>query len=220
MIKSWTGPLITGLIVVGVAVVLLTNLQTPGVPGLPKSSPKPRPELQAAAGGPKDPAVVGVPERPIGDPMTKNHIQVSAVYFPAVAMDGTDPGSPGGAEMIHLEADIKATEDNPNGFAKDEFVPYLKVGYEIVPAKGGPAIDQGDLYPMVAWDGLHYGANVLMPRPGEYRLIYEVQPPSAGGLGRHSDKATGVAPWWETFDASFDWTVEPKTATPALAGGR
>ncbi len=43
--------------------------------------------------------------------------------------------------MIHLEADIKATEDNPNGFAKDEFVPYLKVAYAIVPASGGTAID-------------------------------------------------------------------------------
>jgi uncharacterized protein involved in high-affinity Fe2+ transport len=216
MIKSWTGPLVTGLIVVGVGVVLLMNLQTPGVPGSPRSTPK-KPEPRAAAEAPK---AVGGQERPIGDPVTKNHIQVAAVYLSAVAMDGADPGSAGGPEMIHLEADIKATEDNPNGFAKDEFVPYLKVGYEIVPAKGGPAIEKGELSPMVAWDGLHYGANVLMPKAGEYRLIYELQPPSAGGLGRHSDKATGVAPWWETFRVSFDWTVDPKTATPALAGAR
>jgi len=220
VIKSWTGPLVTGLIVVGVGVVLLTNLQTPGVPGLPRPTSRPIPEVSPAVGGQKDRAGVGVQERPIGDPSTKNHIQVSAVYFPAVAMDGTDPGSAGGSEMIHLEADIKATEDNPNGFAKDEFVPYLKVAYEIVPARGGPAIAKGELSPMVAWDGLHYGANVLMPGAGEYRLIYEIQPPSAGGLGRHSDKATGVAPWWAPFRASFDWTVEPRTAAPAPAGDR
>jgi uncharacterized protein involved in high-affinity Fe2+ transport len=219
VIKSWTGPLVTGLIVIGVGVILLTNLQTPGVPGLPKSPPKPKPPV-----APEVPKVpdrgMGVIEQPIGDPVTKNHIQVAAVFFPAVAMDGADPGSAGGSGLIHLEADIKSTEDNPNGFAKDEFVPYLKVGYEIVPAKGGPAIEKGWLSPMIARDGLHYGANVVMPKPGEYRLIYEIQPPTAGGLGRHSDQATGVAPWWETFRASFDWTVEPKSAKPDLAGTR
>ncbi|WP_435009839.1 iron transporter [Tundrisphaera lichenicola] len=213
MVKSWTGPLITGLIVVGVGLVLLLNMQSPSVP-----EPKAAPDL--AKETPQAPAAVGGQERPIGDPVEKNHIQVAAVYLSAVAMDGTDPGAADGSELIHLEADIKATEGNPNGFAKDEFVPYLKVGYEIVPIGGGPAIEKGDLYPMVAWDGLHYGANVLMPKAGEYRLNYQIQPPSAGGLGRHSDKATGVAPWWEPFQASFEWTVEPKAASTALAGSR
>ena len=30
---------------------------------------------------------------------------------------------PASSTMIHLEADIHATEGNRNGFAKDEFVP-------------------------------------------------------------------------------------------------
>ena len=215
MIKSWTGPLVTGVIAVGVGVVLVANLQKPGthVAARPTLPPAPEVVVDPSPG----PVGVGVQERPIGDPVVQNHVQVAAVYLPAVAMDGGDAG---GTELIHLEADIKATEGNPNGFAKDEFVPYLKVAYEIVPAGGGPAIEKGDLYPMVASDGLHYGANVIKPGPGDYRLVFGVQPPSAGGLGRHSDKATGVAPWWKPFQASFDWTVEAKAAQTTVVGAR
>jgi hypothetical protein len=111
-------------------------------------------------------------------------------------------------DVIHLEADIRATADNPNGFAKDEFVPYMKVRYEVVDAKSGKSLQGGDLLPMVAADGLHYGANIVKPAPGTCRLVYRIEPPSAGGLGRHVDAATGVAAWWEPFEATFDWEVE------------
>jgi uncharacterized protein involved in high-affinity Fe2+ transport len=62
--------------------------------------------------------------------------------------------------------------------------------------------------PMVARDGLHYGANIAMPRAGRYTLTYRIEPPWKGGLGRHSDPVTGVAPWWEPFEVSFDWDYE------------
>ena len=112
---------------------------------------------------------------------------------------------PAGSDVIHLEADIHATEGNANGFAKDEFVPYLKIRYAITPADGGAVIHQGPLMPMIARDGLHYGASLAMPKAGVYRLIFSIEPPSMGGLGRHSDPITGVAPWWEPFELAFDW---------------
>jgi periplasmic iron binding protein len=62
--------------------------------------------------------------------------------------------------------------------------------------------------PMRASDGLHYGANIARPAPGDYRLIYTIEPPAPGVLGMHSDAATGVAPWWEPFEATFDWTMD------------
>jgi periplasmic iron binding protein len=161
---------------------------------------------------------MGVPEHPIGEPVEKNHIQVVAVWLSAVKMEGMAATSAGASDLIHLEADVKATKDNPNGFAMGEFVPYLKIAYSIVPAKGGTAIDKGELSPMIARDGLHYGANILMPKPGDYRLVYDIEPPSAGGLGRHSDPATGVAPWWQPFQAVFDWKVEP--VSPVVAEKR
>lgn len=114
----------------------------------------------------------------------------------------------GGSDLIHLEADVKATEGNPNGFALGEFVPYLKITYTIT-TSDGVMIDKGLLRPMIASDGLHYGANIAMPKPGNFRLTYTIEPPSTGGLGRHSDKATGVAPWWQTFDAVFVWEDYP-----------
>ena len=215
MNRSWTGPLVSGLIVAGVVAILALNFQpardtrvvqaTSGVKVLPATASPTGPNLR---------------EYPIGEPITKNHVQVAAVWLAGVTMEGMGMGpTPADAgAVIHLEADIKATDDNPNGFAKDEFVPYLKVAYSIVPASGGAPLASGEMSPMVASDGLHYGASVAMPKPGDYRLIYDIQPPSAGGLGRHVG-AGGVAPWWEPFRAEFDWAVEAPT-TPAPAGSR
>ncbi len=216
MAQTWKGPLIAGTIILGMAAILVANLQT-GRSTPPDGTPAsgPRPGAAKPGGAPSGQSIGrGAPEHPIGDEVVKNHLQVVAVWLAAVAMEGME--TPGAADLIHLEADIRAAEENLNGFAKDEFVPYLKVTYAIVPAKGGPPVARGDLIPMVAWDGLHYGANLVMPRPGDYKLVYDIQPPSAGGLGRHSDHATGVAPWWPPFQATFDWTVEPVTATAKL----
>ena len=67
---------------------------------------------------------------------------------------------------------------------------------------------------MVAKDGLHYGASVAMPKPGQFRLTYAVEPPSVGGLGRHSDPATGVAAWWAPFSATYEWDFQPPSTAP------
>lgn len=161
---------------------------------------------QAPVAAARQPA--GFREYPIGDEVEKNQMLIKAVWLPPIQMEGMDmPGSP---NVIHLEANIHATEGNRNGFAKDEFVPYLVVHYTITPADGngeGASAKpiEGELRPMVAHDGLHYGATIEMPKAGHYRLTYAIKPPSAGGLGRHVDSATGVEPWWKPFEASFDW---------------
>ena len=195
------GMAMTLLIIAGVGAIFLLNREP-----APPPPPRPKPPVSPANGG---------RETPIGEDVVKNHITIAAVWLPAVGMAGMPEPS---SDVIHLEADIHATADNPNGFAKDEFVPYLKIKYELLDAKGGKPLQSGDLMPMVASDGLHYGANIARPGPGSYRLIYKVEPPSAGGLGRHVDAATGVAAWWEPFEAGFDWTMEPdKRQAPAVA---
>ena len=35
------------------------------------------------------------------------------------------------------------------------------------------------MMPMVARDGLHYGASIEMPTAGHYKLTYAIEPPSA-----------------------------------------
>lgn len=205
MQNRWVGPLVALLILGGVAAILALNLNPPAKPTdaqvspVPPVEPTPVPEPARPAGA--KPA--GFREYPIGEEVQKNHMRIAAVWLPPIQMEGMP--APPGADIIHLEADVRATEGNPNGFAKDEFVPYLKVTYTVAPAAGGAVIDKGTLMPMVALDGLHYGASIAMPPKGEYRLTYAFLPPSEGGLGRHSDSVTGVAPWWKPFEVTFDW---------------
>ena len=204
--NRWAGPLIAILIVGGVAAILYVNLEPPRTPGVGAGTPAP-----SAAEPPKPVNTGSFREYPIGDEYSDlaRHLRVAAVWLPSVEWDGQKAVV--GTDVIHLEADVKATAKNPNGFPMGDFIPYLKVAYTIEPAGGGPAI-AGDLMPMVASDGLHYGASVRMPKAGKYRLTYAVEPPSAGGLGRHSDPVTGVAAWWTPFRAAYDWDYEPPAA--------
>jgi uncharacterized protein involved in high-affinity Fe2+ transport len=144
-------------------------------------------------------------EYPIGEAVEKNQIEIRAVWLPPIQMDGMAGSmSP---SLIHIEADVHATEGNRNGFPKDEFVPYLTVRYTIAAVDGPPespadAPITGTMMPMMARDGWHYGASIEMPRAGRYKVTYAIEPPSAG---RHSDPITGVDPWWKPFEVSFDW---------------
>jgi uncharacterized protein involved in high-affinity Fe2+ transport len=204
--QRWIGPSVVAAILLSVVVFLAMNLNWKG----PR---EPRPPIAGAenavspAGGSHRPPA-GFREYPIGDEIEKNRCRIAAVYLPPVEMEGMPAAA--SSSLIHLEADIHATAGNQNGFAKDEFIPYLVVRYTIAPQSSDAAVRsaepiQGTLKPMVARDGLHYGASIEMPKAGRYKLTYAIDPPSAGGLGRHADRATGVDPWWKPFEVSFDW---------------
>jgi periplasmic iron binding protein len=215
----WAGPIVVALILGGVIAVLVLNLNLKGrnstdLPSrkvVPSQTDQPSPPTQDPVTAGRPPAVFR--EYPIGDEFQKNEMLIKAVWLPPVQMEGME--EPTSSNLLHLEADIHATEGNRNGFAKDEFVPYLVVDYTIVPIDekaGGKVIApiKGKLMPMVARDGLHYGATIEMPGDGHYKLTYTIQPPSAGGLGRHVDRATGVAAWWKPFEVTFDWEFSQK----------
>lgn len=147
-------------------------------------------------------------EYPIGKPQMVADMEVAAVYLQPIEME--PPGMMRDAKDsdIHLEADIKAAKDNKNGYAEGDWVGYLKVTYELSKA-GGDHVLKGDLMPMVARDGPHYGDNVKLLGPGKYKLKLTVAPPSANPdahFGRHVDKETGVAPWFDTFSVEYDFT--------------
>ncbi len=224
VLERWAGPIVVVLILGGV----IANPGAQPEPQGPKldefDGPRKRSDPgrisgprrhQGLAGSVRQPA--GFREYPIGDEVEKNQMLIKAVWLPPVQMEGMD--DPGSSNLIHLEADIHATEGNRNGFAKDEFVPYLIVRYTIAPADGKTPVAftsrfKGAMTPMVARDGLHYGATIEMPKAGRYKLTYAIEPPSAGGLGRHVDPATGVEPWWKPFEVSFDWDFSPPPITP------
>jgi periplasmic iron binding protein len=197
--QRWARPIVVALIFIGVSFILAMNLNLKGRnPAQPAHLPP------VPAGVVRAPA--GFREYPIGEEVEKNQMRIAAVYLPPIKMEGMD--DPASSGFIHIEADIHATEGNRNGFANEEFVPYLLVHYTIVRQDAKPKPDgpiQGDMMPMVARDGMHYGATIDMPKPGRYKLTYAIEPPSKGGLGRHSDPASGVDPWWKAFEVSFDW---------------
>jgi uncharacterized protein involved in high-affinity Fe2+ transport len=210
MYQRWIGPITVLLILGGVASVLVLNLNLKGttLPGPASTERAPDddapPPAQAPASAPSARRPANFREYPIGDEVERNQMRIAAVWLPPVQMEGMSGSA--SSDMIHIEADIHATEGNKNGCPKDEFIPYLKLRYTIVP-QGDTARSlepiSGDLIPMVARDGWHYGASVPMPRAGRYKLSYTIEPPTAAG--RHSDPATGVDPWWKPFEVSYDW---------------
>lgn len=90
---------------------------------------------------------------------------------------------------VHLEADIHAMANNPNGFKEGDWIPYLHVKYELTKLPSGEVM-QGDMMPMVA-NGSHYGDNVKLKGPGKYKVKFIVLPPNAkdnpqgNHFGRH-----------------------------------
>ncbi len=202
MAQRWIGPSVVALILASVAAVLALNLNWKGWGQRKSSNNPPESSEKPAPAGHRPPA--GFREYPIGEEVEKNQIRIAAVYLPPVEMEGMP--APALPSLIHLEADIHATEGNRNGFPKDEFVPYLIVHYVIEPldsgAKAGlPESIRGPMMPMMARDGLHYGASIDMPHAGHFKLTYSI----AIELGRHADRATGVEPWWKPFEVTFDW---------------
>jgi periplasmic iron binding protein len=133
----------------------------------------------------------------------RNGMRITAVWLPPIQMERQE--LPQHDNVIHLEADIHALAGNKNGFGLGAWIPYLTVTYEIRPVDSTSEPIRGEMLPMVAKDGPHYGATIEMPGEGDYQLIYRIDNPSKKGFGRHNDPITGVDPWWDLFEVSFDF---------------
>jgi periplasmic iron binding protein len=146
-------------------------------------------------------------EYPIGKPQHGGGMEVGAVYLQPITMAPEGMMRPAADSDIHLEADIHALADNPNGFAEGEWMPYLVVNYTLHKDGDAKALT-GLLMPMVASDGPHYGDNVKLMGPGKYTLDLTVAPPTADPMshfGRHTDKETGVADWFKPFATHYEF---------------
>jgi uncharacterized protein involved in high-affinity Fe2+ transport len=146
-------------------------------------------------------------EYPIGKPVVENGFEVSVVYLQPIDMEPAGMTHPATEADLHLEADIQAVSGNPNGFAEGDWMPYLQIHYRLVKS-GETAEVVGRLIPMVASDGPHYGDNVKLPGPGKYHLTLNIAAPDAertNPFGRHVDRETGVAPWFQPFEVGVDF---------------
>jgi uncharacterized protein involved in high-affinity Fe2+ transport len=150
-------------------------------------------------------------EYPIGTPQNLAGMEVAAVYLQAIDMEPEGHMRKAGESDIHLEADIHALGNNPNGLPEGFWVPHLLVKYELTKV-GTNEVIKGDMMPMVASDGPHYGDNVKLKGPGKYKLKFTIYPPNAkenpaGNMfGRHTDRATGVRPWFKPVEAEWEFT--------------
>ncbi|HET6721020.1 MAG TPA: iron transporter [Rhodocyclaceae bacterium] len=150
-------------------------------------------------------------EYPIGQPKQLAGMEVAAVYLQAIDMEPAGHMRKAAESDIHLEADIKALAGNANGFGEGSWVPHLLVKYELAKV-GDKEVIKGDMMPMVASDGPHYGDNVKLKGPGKYKLKFTVYSPAAQEntsgkhFGRHTDRATGVGPWFKPVAAEWDFT--------------
>lgn len=146
-------------------------------------------------------------EYPIGKPAHANGLEVAAVYLQPVQMEPEGMMRAAKESDIHLEADIHATADNKNGLPEGAWAPYLNIQY-VLQKKGSDKVLKGNLMPMVANDGPHYGDNVKLDGPGKYQLTFVIGSPETAHnnhFGRHVDKETGVAPWFKTFEVKYDF---------------
>jgi hypothetical protein len=111
-------------------------------------------------------------------------------------------------KLSAMETDIKALKDNPNGFEEGAWVPYLVVKFEVTKTGTNQKV-VGEFMPMVANDGPHYGDNIKLFGPGKYHVKYTILPPSENKhahFGRHTDRLTGVRPWFKPFDVEYDFS--------------
>jgi len=150
-------------------------------------------------------------EYPIGAPQNVAGMEVAAVYLQAVEMEPEGHMRKAADSDIHLEADIHALANNANGFPEGSWIPHLLVKYELTRLPGGETV-KGDMMPMVASDGPHYGDNVKLKGPGKYKVKFTIYSPGAkenaagNHFGRHTDRATGVRPWFKPVDTEWEFT--------------
>ncbi|OYT94666.1 MAG: hypothetical protein CFE49_16955 [Pseudomonas sp. PGPPP3] len=146
-------------------------------------------------------------EYPIGEPQQCAGMEVGAVYLQPISMDPPGMMRAAAESDVHMEADISALESNAHGFQEGSFVPYLNISYRLQKT-GSEQVLEGDFHAMVANDGPHYGDNLKLMGPGKYQLTYFVSAPGGHGahFGRHTDKETGVAPWFERCELNYSFT--------------
>ncbi|MDR2489184.1 MAG: iron transporter [Desulfovibrio sp.] len=153
----------------------------------------------------------GFEEFPLGDEKNVGPLQVAGVYFQPVDMEPAGLGGLAASQSdMHMEADIKAVEGNTLGYGAGDFVPYLTVKYR-AEKKGGKTIE-GSFMPMSASDGPHYGNNVKLDGPGDYKITFIIENPEKQSYLLHVDKETGVKGrfWKEPIVVSWDFKWVPR----------
>jgi uncharacterized protein involved in high-affinity Fe2+ transport len=148
----------------------------------------------------------GAAERPIGE-VEKSGMKIAAIYHQGIAIEPkNEVYGPDNAD-IYLQADVHALKNNPNGFGKGEWLPYVTASY-VVTKPGSDFKALGPLPPMTSVTGPHYGRNINLAGPGTYHVAITLKAPVHNNFYRHTDKETGVSQWWEPITQEWDFKFE------------
>ncbi|MDU2064313.1 MAG: iron transporter [Sporomusaceae bacterium] len=151
----------------------------------------------------------GFQEYPIGEEqeVPEAKLKVAVVYFQPVPMEPAGMGLTPDKSDIHLETDIAAIEGNETGFGVGEWIPYLTVHYTLK-KQGTDQVIEGNLMPMNASDGPHYGANVKMLGAGTYDVTFTIDSPERQNYMLHVDKETGVPGHFWDKPITLHWVFD------------
>ncbi len=150
-------------------------------------------------------------EYPIGTPHNVAGMEVAAVYLQPIDMEPEGHMRKASETDIHLEADIHALANNPNGIPEGFWVPHILVKYELIKAgherghQGRHDADGRQRRPALRRQRQAQG-------PGQVQGQFIIYPPNArenpaGNMfGRHTDRATGVRPWFKTVEVEWEFT--------------
>lgn len=137
-------------------------------------------------------------DHPISEPkIFQGKLETALVWIPPVTM-APKTTSNGKKPDIHNEVDQHAIKGNDMGFAAGEWIPNSQIACTISKENSDWVI----VFPMmwmVADDGPHYGRNVALDGPGKYHEQCRIYPPDNTGFFRHTDKESGVGPWFKPY---------------------
>jgi uncharacterized protein involved in high-affinity Fe2+ transport len=148
-------------------------------------------------------ASVSAREYPVGGPVVAHGMEIASSYLVGIKMSPMIQSMDGGKNVIHLETDVHATQENQWGFPAGAWIPYMSVDYVVTKAGDPLFLAFGQMLPMTAKDGPHYAHSVDMKGPGTYIVHLKYTAPDEKGFIHHIDKATGVPQWFHPFVETF-----------------
>ncbi len=99
---------------------------------------------------------------------------------------------------IHNELDQHAIKGDKMGFGAGGWIPNCEFACTISKRHSKWRI-VFSMMSMVANDGPHYGRNIALDGPGIYDEMCEIDPPDWRGFFRHTDKNSGVGPFFKPY---------------------
>ncbi|APS35150.1 MULTISPECIES: iron transporter [Serratia] len=149
-------------------------------------------------------------EYPIGGPVEHEGMEIASSYLVGITMEPDITSMAMGNDIIHLESDVHATQNNIWGFSQDEWIPYLSINYVMTKKDDKNFVAFGQLLPMIAKDGAHYAQSLKMNGPGTYTVRLKYSAPDEKNFLRHTDKETGVPKWFKPFIETFTFSYPQK----------